>query len=172
MILSIKQWTEDSKLPQAPTNGDAGSDCFIRTFKKVVTIKDEETKEKLHPSEYPKVLEIVDTDQYVLEPLERVGCCLGFATAIPKGYYANILPRSGLALFDGLVPVLGTIDAGYRNEWVAIMINLSNEPIYLHKGDKICQFVVRKIDKISFQESETLPPSERGLKGFGSSGKN
>ena len=115
----------------------------------------------------------IDDDEYTLQPLERILCPLGFATAIPEGYYAAVVPRSGLALWQGLsiVNSPGTIDSGYRNEWGAIVVNLSKSPVTLHKGDKICQLIIRKLVDYEFEEVETLPTSERGLGGFGSTGK-
>jgi len=160
MKIPIKKWTKDSVLPKLANKTDAGFDCFIRGFKKPVVEKGE------------KKLVEVETDKYVLKPLERVGCPLGFATAIPDGYYAAVVPRSGNALWRGLslVNTPGTIDSGYRNEWMATVVNLSNEDAVLEKGEKICQFIIRKLESVELTEVETLTDSERGLGGFGSTG--
>jgi dUTP pyrophosphatase len=160
MKIAIKKWTKDSILPKMANKTDAGFDCFIRTFKKPCVEKGE------------KKLIDVDSDKYTLKPLERVGCPLGFATLIPDGYYAAVVPRSGNALWKGLsiVNTPGTIDSGYRNEWMAIVVNLSNEDAVLEKGEKICQFIIRKLESIELTEVENLPDSERGLGGFGSTG--
>ncbi|MHA1240303.1 MAG: dUTP diphosphatase [Promethearchaeota archaeon] len=116
----------------------------------------------------------INSDAYTLKPLERIGCPLGFATAIPEGYYFKVVPRSGLALWEGIsiVNTPGTIDSGYRNEWMAIVINLSNKDVVLKKGDRICQIILGKIYDFEVVETDTLPDSERGLGGFGSTGKN
>ena len=100
-------------------------------------------------------------------------CPLGFASEIPKGYYGAVVPRSGLALWEGIsiVNSPGTIDAGYRNEWGAIVVNLSNKSITLNKGDKICQFIIRKLVDYELETVEELSNSERSLGGFGSTGK-
>ncbi|MHA1583982.1 MAG: dUTP diphosphatase [Promethearchaeota archaeon] len=158
--LPIKKWRKDAILPKIATNGDAGADCFINGFKEII----DGSKKKL--------LEL-DCEEYELKPLERILCPLGFATAIPEGYYAAVVPRSGLALWEGLsiVNSPGTIDAGYRNEWGAIVVNLSNHSVKLHRGEKICQFILRKMDSYTFNVMEELPSSERGLGGFGSTGK-
>ena len=159
VIVKIKKWTENSKLPTMPKNGDAGVDCYIRCFKSIQkTIK--ATKE-------------LNYKKYTLKPLERVLCGLGFATEIPKGCYAKVVPRSGNALWNGLtiLNTPGTIDCGYRNEWGAIVVNLSNESVELKTGDKICQFIVRKLVDHKVKFVETLNESSRGKKGFGSSGK-
>lgn len=158
--LPIKKWTENAILPQIATSGDAGADCFINGFKKII------------PGGKKKLEEIND-DQYELKPLERVLCPLGFATAIPEGFYAAVVPRSGLALWEGITiaNTPGTIDAGYRNEWGAIVVNISNHSVILHKGDKICQFILRRMEDYEIDIVEELPESERGLGGFGSTGK-
>lgn len=162
LTLKIKRWRPNSKLPIYAKPGDAGADCFIDCFKEIIT---ESGK---------KELKELNQEEYVLRPLERVGCGLGFCTEIPEGYYAAVVPRSGLALWEGisLVNTPGTIDAGYRNEWMAIVVNLSNKEVRLKKGDRICQFILRKLETYSMVEVETLSNSERGLGGFGSTGKN
>lgn len=159
MIIPIKKWSPGAKLPEIAKNGDAGADCFIHGFKRIVNSSE-------------KKLEELEVDEYTLQPLERILCPLGFATAIPDGYYAAVVPRSGFALWKGLsiVNSPGTIDAGYRNEWGAIVVNLSNSPVTIRKGDKICQLIIRKMVDYEFDEVAELPASERGLGGFGSTG--
>ena len=163
MIIKIKKWSKDSFLPKMAHKDDAGVDCFIRCFKKPVFNKESGKKELIE----------VDSNSFTLKPLERIGCPLGFASAIPIGYYAAVVPRSGNALWKGLsiVNSPGTIDAGYRNEWIAIVINLSNNDVVLEKGEKICQFIIRRLVDIDLEKVETLGESERGLGGFGSTGK-
>jgi len=157
--VQIKKWKKESILPKFPKNGDAGADCFINGFKKKI--------------DGTKKLEEIDSNKYTLQPLDRILCPLGFATEIPKGYYAAVVPRSGLALWEGIsiVNSPGTIDAGYRNEWGAIVVNLSNKAITLNKGDKICQFIIRKLVDYEFETVEELSDSKRSLGGFGSTGK-
>ncbi len=146
--------------PKPLKPGDAGVDARIMGFKKIFKKKGK------------KELIEINSDSYTLKPLERIGCPLGFATAIPKGYYFKVVPRSGLALWDGIsiVNSPGTIDAGYRNEWMAIVVNLSKSNVTLKKGERICQLILGKLHNFEFIESVGLPDSERGLGGFGSTG--
>jgi dUTP pyrophosphatase len=141
--------------------GDAGADARIMGFKKIIN---ENGKKELVE---------IDADSYTIKSLERVGCPLGFATAIPEGYYFKVVPRSGLALWEGISVVNspGTIDAGYRNEWMAIVVNLSNKDVTLKKGERICQIILGKMHDYEFIETNELPASDRGLGGFGSTGK-
>lgn len=159
--IPFKVLRPDTQLPIPSKPGDAGADARIMGFKEIVNSKGE------------KKLVEVEVESYVLKPLERVGCPLGFSTAIPDGYYFKVVPRSGLALWDGLsiVNSPGTIDSGYRNEWMAIVVNLSNKEVTLHKGDRICQIILSKMNEYEVFETDQLPDSERGLGGFGSTGK-
>ena len=94
-------------------------------------------------------------------------------TAIPEGYEVQIRSRSGLALKQALFVLNspGTIDVGYRNGWGIILANFGNISATIRQGDKIAQAVLNKIEPIEWLEVEDLDVSERGLKGFGSSGK-
>jgi len=161
LLIPIKKLRKDVAIPKPSKTGDAGADARIEGFKKINLEGDK--KELLE----------VDSDSYTLKPLDRVGCSLGFATAIPEGYYFKVVPRSGLALWEGLsiVNSPGTIDSGYRNEWMAIVINLSNADITLKKGDRICQIILAKMIDYQFEEVNKLPESDRGQGGFGSTGK-
>jgi len=159
--IPIKELRPGLKLPIPSKLGDAGADARIMGFKRIITEGDK------------RELIDIDSETYMLKPLERVGCPLGFATAIPEGYYFKVVPRSGLALWEGITVVNspGTIDAGYRNEWMAIVVNLSNKEVTLKKGDRICQIILAKMHDYEFVASEELPESDRGLGGFGSTGK-
>ncbi len=161
LLIPIKKLSKDVKIPTISKSGDAGADARILGFKKI--IRDGNKKE----------LEDIKGNSYILKPLERIGCPLGFATAIPEGYYFKVVPRSGLALWDGLsiVNSPGTIDSGYRNEWMAIVVNLSNKEVILKKGERICQIILGKLHDYEFIETNVLPDSERALGGFGSTGK-
>ncbi|MFW9825612.1 MAG: dUTP diphosphatase, partial [Candidatus Thorarchaeota archaeon] len=140
--IPIKKLGKDVIIPKPSKSGDAGADARIEGFKKISV---EGGKREL--------LE-VKSDSFTLKPLERVGCLLGFATAIPEGFYFKVVPRSGLALWEGLsiVNSPGTIDSGYRNEWMAIVVNLSNKEVILRKGERICQIILVRHEEYKFIE--------------------
>ncbi len=98
----------------------------------------------------------------------------GLAIAIPEGYAGFVQPRSGLALRHG-VTVLnapGLIDAGYRDELKVLLVNTDpSVPYEIHRGDRIAQLVIKEVAAAAFVAVNQLPPSERGLGGFGHSGR-
>jgi dUTP pyrophosphatase len=108
-----------------------------------------------------------------LEPGERALVPTGISVALPAGYVALVHPRSGLAARCGLsiVNSPGTVDAGYRGEIKVALVNLDpREPIVLHRGDRIAQLVVQRVEEARFVEVEALPGSVRGEGGYGSTG--
>lgn len=107
-----------------------------------------------------------------LKPLERKAVPTGISIALPEGYEAQIRPRSGLALKNGIsVPnAPGTIDADYRGEVCAILINLSNQDFVIERGMRIAQMVITEYTRASWQIVEELPETARGAGGFGSTG--
>jgi len=109
----------------------------------------------------------------ILGPLERALVPTGLALNIPEGYEAEVRPRSGLAVNAG-VTVLnapGTIDADYRGEVKVILINLSNVPFEIKKGDRIAQIIFKRTVRASWEEVDGLPETARGEGGFGSTGR-
>lgn len=108
-----------------------------------------------------------------LQSLERAAVPTGLYLEIPPGYEVQVRPRSGLALKQGLtcLNTPGTIDSDYRGELKVILINLSAEVQSIHPGDRIAQLVLQKVERIAWQEVETLTETERSRSGFGSTGK-
>jgi len=108
----------------------------------------------------------------VLKPLERALIPTGIFIEVPEGCEAQVRPRSGLAIKNGITVLNtpGTIDADYRGEVKVILINLSNEPFTIQNGDRIAQMVIAKYEKIAWNRVEKLSDTERGSGGFGSSG--
>ena len=119
--------------------------------------------------------DIVTAIDITLAPGERSLVPTGISIALPDGYVALVHPRSGLAIKHGvtMVNAPGTVDAGYRGELQCIMINHDpKEAITFHKGDRIAQLVIQKVERAEFIEVEELPGSGRGTGGFGSTGRS
>jgi len=113
------------------------------------------------------------SDRIVIYPMERKLIPTGLFIALPQGHEAQIRPRSGLAIKYGITVLNspGTIDSDYRGEIGIILINLSNERFVVNSGDRIAQMVISKHEQIKWEVLESLPKSNRGEKGFGSTGK-
>jgi len=109
----------------------------------------------------------------VLRPLERMAVPTGLALGLPAGYEGQVRPRSGLALRHGitLLNSPGTVDADYRGEVQVILVNLSQEPFTLRRGDRVAQLVVAPVTSITLLEVEALDATARGDGGFGSTGR-
>ena len=141
--LLIQQLDPELPLPRFAKPGDAGADLYAR----------------------------VDLE---LAPGERALMPTGIAIALPPGFAAFVHPRSGLAIRDGLsmVNAPGTIDASYRGEISVILINLdSSKKIAIKRGDRVAQLVVQRIENVNFLPVTQLPGTDRGVGGFGSTGK-
>ena len=112
------------------------------------------------------------TEDYLLKPGERILVSTGIKIAIPQGYEAQIRPKSGLALNQGIsiVNTPGTIDCEYRGEVGVIAINLGKEDFKIEKGKKIAQMIFNKIEEAEFEEVDELDNTKRSEGGFGSTG--
>ncbi|MBS1640655.1 MAG: dUTP diphosphatase [Bacteroidetes bacterium] len=108
-----------------------------------------------------------------LQPLQRALIPTGLFIELPVGYEAQIRPRSGLAIKQGITCLNspGTIDADYRGEIKVILINLSNESVTINNGDRIAQMVIQKVEQVELIEVKVLSITERGVGGFGHTGK-
>ena len=109
-----------------------------------------------------------------LKPLERGLVKTGLFMELPAGYEAQVRPRSGLALKKGITVLNspGTIDADYRGQVCAILINLSDKPFVINSGDRIAQLVIARCEQAEVEQVEVLSETERGAGGFGHTGKN
>jgi dUTP pyrophosphatase len=117
--------------------------------------------------------DLVAAEDVVLAPGERATVGTGVAIALPEGYVAFVVPRSGLAARHGItiVNTPGTVDAGYRGEIRVILLNTDRTEEYrITAGDRIAQIVVLPVSRAEFVPVETLPGSLRGAGGFGSTG--
>ena len=143
MSVPIVRLDPDVPIPSYAHAGDAGADLYAR-------------------------------DTITIQPAGGRGVVpTGIAIAIPDGYAGFVLPRSGLAFRHGItcLNTPGLIDAGYRDEVRIILVNTDpHEPYTVHRGDRIAQLVVQAVERSTFDVVDELPSSERGLRGFGSSG--
>ncbi len=113
-------------------------------------------------------------DEFTLAPGTRDLVPTGFSLAIPVGYEGQVRARSGLALRHGIVlpNAPGTIDADYRGELKVILLNAGQEPFTIKRGDRIAQLVIAPVVRSVFDEVDDLDETERGVGGFGHSGRS
>jgi dUTP pyrophosphatase len=118
-------------------------------------------------------------DLYARQPVRlapaggRAAVPTGVAIALPEGWAGFVQPRSGLALRHGVtcINTPGLIDAGYRDEIRVVLVNLDpTEPYDVTRGDRIAQLVIQQVGRATFVPVAELPPSDRGIGGFGSTG--
>lgn len=112
-------------------------------------------------------------ESVTLAPFERKLIPTGLGIALPAGYEAQIRPRSGLAYRHGLTVLNspGTIDADYRGELKVLLINLGQEAVTLNPRERIAQLVIAPVQQVQWELVESLGTTERGLDGFGSTGR-
>ena len=140
--LPIQRLRTDAVLPERAYHGDAG-------------------------------LDLAACERVALAPGERAVVGTGLAVAIPEGYAGFIQPRSGLADRHGIsiVNSPGLIDSGYRGELKVILINTdSSDAFVIEPGMRIAQLVVLEVPQLELAETDELPATERGVRGYGSSG--
>ena len=107
-----------------------------------------------------------------LKPMERRLIPTGLHIALPKGYEAQVRPRSGLALKKGITVLNspGTVDADYRGEVGVLLINLSQEDFVVNDGERIAQMIIARHEQGAFEVVEVLDETERGEGGYGHTG--
>lgn len=112
-------------------------------------------------------------EDILVKPGERVLVGTGLSVAVPPGFEAQVRPRSGLAIRNGitLLNSPGTIDADYRGEIKIILINHGSEDFIVRSGDRLAQMVIAPVVRCSWEEKEELAASRRGGGGFGHTGK-
>jgi dUTP pyrophosphatase len=153
----------------------------MRTILKKLTVKLMRVRQAEDPLPLPRYHSALaagidlcaDIEQdVVLQPLERRAIPTGWALELPPGFEAQVRPRSGLALKEGITCLNspGTIDADYRGEVQVILINLSTSAVTLRRGDRIAQLVVGEACRADLVEVSELTSTERGPSGFGSTG--
>ena len=117
-------------------------------------------------------MDIYAVEDVIIEPKEYRLVHTGVSVEIPKGFEGQVRPRSGLAskYGIGILNSPGTIDADYRGELKVILFNFGKGPFRVHKGDRIAQLVFSKAVRVTLEEVDRLTPTQRGTKGFGSTG--
>ena len=117
------------------------------------------------------LLAAIDAPQ-TLAPGARALIPTGLAIALPRGFEAQVRPRSGLALKNGITVLNspGTIDADYRGEIGVVLINMADEPFEISRGMRIAQMIVAPVTQLVWQEQEDLSETARGTGGYGSTG--
>ena len=118
-------------------------------------------------------MDVVAAESLVILPGARAAVATGIALAIPAGYEVQVRPRSGLALCHGVtcLNTPGTIDSDYRGEVKVILINHGTEPFAVARGERIAQLVPAPVTRAGLAEVDTLDDTDRGERGFGSTGR-
>ena len=119
-------------------------------------------------------MDLLAAEDVTLGPGQRSLVRTGVAVAIPEGYAGFVHARSGRAANEGLAVANapGLIDSGYRGEIKVVAVNLDpSTPIHIKRGEKVAQLVVQAVEQAELEGVSELPPSERGVGGFGSSGR-
>jgi|TARA_B110000971_G_scaffold215381_1_gene248735 dUTP pyrophosphatase len=111
-------------------------------------------------------------EELILKPMDRKLIGTGLYIALPEGFEAMIRPRSGMAFKHGITVINspGTIDADYRGEIKIALVNLSQENFTIKNGDRVAQMVVNKYEQVSFNLTDSLDDTERGVGGYGHTG--
>ena len=126
-----------------------------------------------YATEHAAGMDVVAAESLTLAPGARHAVATGFAIAIPEGYEVQVRPRSGLALKHGItcLNTPGTIDSDYRGEVKVILANLGDQPFEVIRGERIAQLVPAPVLRARFDEADRLDDTDRGIGGFGSTGR-
>lgn len=149
--LKVKLLNSNAKLPERKTKGASGYDVYL-----------------------PADVRIPPTQQNPFNKNIRIGSIaapLGIAVDLPEGCEIQVRPRSGLALKQGIDCHLGTIDSDYKGEISVILYNYTDHPVELKAGERACQLVITRVGVWEVEQVEEIGESERGVGGFGSTGK-
>lgn len=116
---------------------------------------------------------VAEDEPVTLAPGARAIVPTGLTMALPAGYEAQVRPRSGLALKNGITCLNspGTVDADYRGELKVILINLGQEPFVINRGERIAQLVIAPVTQGVWERVKVLSETARGAGGFGSTGR-
>jgi dUTP pyrophosphatase len=120
---------------------------------------------------YSAGLDLFSPTDQIIPPQERLLIKLDILIELESGTFGHILPRSSLALKNGIHVGAGVIDSDYRGNVGVLLFNLSNEPFYINRGDRIAQLVIKKYEIIEPEEVFDSSNTNRGSGGFGSTGR-
>ena len=170
MIVKVKRLTKTAKLPKLGSEYAAAVDLHADIEREIDSFDTNRENVLLGVNNLESINPFVS--HISIFPGGRVLIPTGISVEIPKGYEMVVRPRSGLALKNGIsiVNSPGTIDSDYRGEIGVVLINLSSEKFDIHQNDRIAQLALRPIMSIEWEEVEELSDTERGEKGYGSSG--
>lgn len=115
-------------------------------------------------------IDIYSNESYALKPGERHMYATGISVEFPAGFVALLWDRSGLGS-KGIHRLAGVIDSGYRGEWKVVLLNTTDKPYEIKRGDKIIQCLLQQFEPVKIVPAKKLGGSARGAKGFGSSGR-
>lgn len=115
-------------------------------------------------------IDVYTNESHTLKPGETYVFSTGIAVEFPKGYVALLWDRSGLGS-KGIHRLAGVIDSSYRGEWGVVLLNTTKQPYKIKAGDKVVQCVLQKFEPVKISEVNQLKETQRGQKGFGSSGR-
>ena len=175
-ILQIEKMYPNSKLPDKAHKTDSGFDLYAYDIKKVYAHNGSNAEDN-YETEDKLSRRLIDDEFTVsgveLQYLERVLIGTGLKIAVPEGFEAQIRPRSGLALDDGITVLNspGTVDSGYRGELSVILINLSRANKRVRVGERVAQLVIVPVQQVSLEVVKSLSESDRNDNGFGSTGR-
>lgn len=114
-------------------------------------------------------MDLFSCEDRQIAPMERVAISTGLKIAVPEGYAGFVWDKSGLALNYGLTTLAGVLDPGYRGELKVVLLNVSQDTVFIKKHQKIAQLIIQKVESPEIV-AEELDATERGERGFGSSG--
>lgn len=115
-------------------------------------------------------MDIFSAEDAVIKAGERKNIKTGVKMEMPEGFVGLVWDKSGLALKNGIKTMAGVIDAGYRNEIIIVLANLSQEDFEIKNGQKIAQMLIQKVEQAEIEEAEELSETKRSDGGFGSTG--
>jgi dUTP pyrophosphatase len=162
--LKFKQLSPDAILPTRANEGDAGVDIYALEDVTIPPTKITEIKVQTDDSGFVRGADY-------LAKIGQAKISTGIAVEIPYGFYGKVSSRSGLAFKSGIFSFDGTVDSGYRSEIGILLFNTTDKPYQVKKGDRIAQLLIIPCSILEPVFADELSDTERGDKGYGSSGK-